>query len=318
MARLYLEALLCAEGRKTASQIASYLGESRSDAVQRLLGSARWDADRVRDELLGAVTCRGDHTEGTLVLHHRCFPKKGVRSVGVEDHFCPRQRRTEHSQVAVLAVFEVGGRRFLVDRELFLPHAWADDPCRRHMAGVPDWVPYRSMSDIAANIVERCSRILPVRHVVAAREFSEDVELDRALEAAAVPHVLEMSDTQLRTLATACRSGRQCGGRQILVRRRHGSREPWSRVPVPQTAPPGWDRFALVRAGAAEPVGVVRSGPSDLVLDDAVSTAAVLRRADECVTRACDLGLDSYECRSWTSWYRHVTLVCSASFCSVG
>ena len=354
-ARLYLEALLQAEGRKTAAHIAEHiagrLGESRVDAVQRLLGSARWDADRVRDELVAAVGCRVGHAAGTLVLHHHCFPKRGAHSVGVEEHYCPQTRRLERSQVAVLAVFESGDQRYLVDRELFLPEAWVDDRRRRQVAGVPDDIGYRTMDHLAAQIVRRCARSLRVREVVAGRDFGRGQELRRAAEAVGVSSTVEMSDTQARHLEAAHGPDRR-GVRERAPRERRALRSgpAWRRLPLtgstqpgsaqpgsaqpgsaqPGSAQPGsvqsgpaqpgpaseWERFVLLRGGTGAPSGLICSLRPGTPVQRAVAAVGALRRGAECVEQACDrVGLDSYECRRWTSWYRHVTLASSALYC---
>ncbi len=51
--------------------------------MQRLLRSARWDADEVRDEVRSYVL---DHlgAEGVLILDETGFLKKGLRSAGVQ------------------------------------------------------------------------------------------------------------------------------------------------------------------------------------------------------------------------------------------
>src|SRR5881275_2478173 len=50
-ALLYLQGILSDVARKNGWQLAEQAGEKRPDGMQRLLTSAVWDQDRVRDEL---------------------------------------------------------------------------------------------------------------------------------------------------------------------------------------------------------------------------------------------------------------------------
>jgi hypothetical protein len=48
----YLKGIVSSVERKNGWQLTEHAGESRPDGMQRLLGSATWDADLVRDESL--------------------------------------------------------------------------------------------------------------------------------------------------------------------------------------------------------------------------------------------------------------------------
>ncbi len=51
----FLRGLLSSAERKNGWQLAEQAGEASPDGMQRLLYQARWDADRVRDDLRGYV-----------------------------------------------------------------------------------------------------------------------------------------------------------------------------------------------------------------------------------------------------------------------
>src|SRR5262249_26847796 len=51
--RRYLAALLAPLPRKNGWQIAEQVGERCPDGIQELLNAAKWDADAVRDDLVG-------------------------------------------------------------------------------------------------------------------------------------------------------------------------------------------------------------------------------------------------------------------------
>jgi hypothetical protein len=47
----YLQGIVSSTPRKNGWQLAEHAGEARPDGMQRLLASAVWDADLVRDDL---------------------------------------------------------------------------------------------------------------------------------------------------------------------------------------------------------------------------------------------------------------------------
>src|SRR5256885_15705677 len=60
-AMAYLRGILSETSRKNGWQLAEHAGEARPDGMQRLLSSAKWDADGVRDDLIkdGVILSRG-------------------------------------------------------------------------------------------------------------------------------------------------------------------------------------------------------------------------------------------------------------------
>src|SRR3954467_435774 len=79
----YVRGLLGDAERKNGWQLAEHLGDPTPDGVQHLLARADWDADAVRDELIGYVRDRLGHPGGVLVVDETGFRKKGTKSCGV-------------------------------------------------------------------------------------------------------------------------------------------------------------------------------------------------------------------------------------------
>ena len=80
----YLAGLLGRVERKNSWQMAEAIGEHDPQGVQRLLNSAKWDADEVRDDLREYVVEQlGDAETGVLIVDETGFLKKGEKSVGV-------------------------------------------------------------------------------------------------------------------------------------------------------------------------------------------------------------------------------------------
>jgi SRSO17 transposase len=79
----YLAGLLAPVERRNGWQLAEQLGERNPDGVQRLLRTARWDAEAVRDDLRAYVVEHLGDPAAVLVIDETGFLKKGTKSVGV-------------------------------------------------------------------------------------------------------------------------------------------------------------------------------------------------------------------------------------------
>jgi SRSO17 transposase len=78
----YLRGLLGNVGRKNGWQLAEHAGERTPDGMQRLLATADWDPDLVRDDLRGYVVEHLGDAGAVLVVDETGFLKKGTTSVG--------------------------------------------------------------------------------------------------------------------------------------------------------------------------------------------------------------------------------------------
>ena len=131
----FLAGLLDPLERRNGWQLAEALGERSPDGVQRLLRTARWEADAVRDDLRAYVVEHLGDPDAVLVVDETGFLKKGTKSVGVARQYSGTAGRIENCQIGVfLAYASVRGQAFL-DRALYLPKAWVADPTRREEAG---------------------------------------------------------------------------------------------------------------------------------------------------------------------------------------
>jgi len=97
----YIQGLLSDTQRNNGWQLAEHLGEATPDGMQHLLARADWDADAVRDDLLGYVAEHLGHPGGVLVADETGFLKKGTKSVGVARQYSGAAGRIENCQVGV-------------------------------------------------------------------------------------------------------------------------------------------------------------------------------------------------------------------------
>jgi DDE superfamily endonuclease len=136
-AAAFLRGLLGEVERKNGWQLAEHASEMTPDGMQRLLTSARWDADALRDDVRAYVVAQLGDPGGVLVVDETGFLKNGNKSAGVRRQYSGTAGRIENCQVGVFLAYASGRGRALVDRELYLPKEWATDAARRTEAHVP-------------------------------------------------------------------------------------------------------------------------------------------------------------------------------------
>src|SRR5215210_8699764 len=92
----FLTGLLDPLERRNGWQLAEALGERSPDGVQRLLRTARWDADAVRDDLAAYVVEHLGDPDAVLVIDETGLLKKGSKSVGVARQYSGTAGRIEN------------------------------------------------------------------------------------------------------------------------------------------------------------------------------------------------------------------------------
>ena len=106
----YVRGLLAPVERKNSWTLAERAGEATPDGMQRLLATADWDADAVRDDLRDYVVEHLGDPGGVLVVDETGFLKKGTRSAGVARQYSGTAGRIENCQIGVFLGYATGGR----------------------------------------------------------------------------------------------------------------------------------------------------------------------------------------------------------------
>jgi SRSO17 transposase len=320
----YLKGLLSPVERKNGWQLAEQAGEPTPDGMQRLLATADWDAEQVRDDLRAYVMEHLGDPEAVLVVDETGFLKKGTKSVGVQRQYSGTAGRIENCQIGVfLAYASARGRTFL-DRELYLPKEWAADRARRQEAGVPAAVEFRTKPQLARAMLERAlAAEVPAAWVTGDEVYGGDRRLRLWLEERQVPHVLAVKSTEPLWTRT---TWRQVAAKTLAaaVPEREwerlsagdGAKGPrvydWARVPIRALPEPGWAYWLLVRRSLTDPTDLayyVCFCPAETPLAALVRAAGTRWAIEESFESAkSEVGLDHYEVRRWPGWYRHSTL----------
>ncbi len=321
-AKRYLAGLLDRVERKNGWQLAEHLGEAGPQGVQRLLNGAGWDADAVRDDLRAYVVEQLGATNGVLIIDETGFLKKGTKSVGVQRQYSGTAGRIENCQIGVFVAYASDAGHAFVDRALYLPETWADDPARRREAGVPDAVTFATKPKLAQEMVARAFAAgVPAAWVTADEIYGESADLRRWLEVNRHPYVLAVScahliwqnGTQVRadhlvgglppTAWATCSAGAGSRGERVAD---------WAWIRVPYEGAAGFAHWLLVRRGLSTPAELAyfrAYGPADAAATELIRVAG-MRWAIEVGFEDAKgvVGLDHYEVRNWTPWHRHITL----------
>ena len=98
--------------------------------MQHLLARAVWDHDGVRDDVRGYVVEHLGDPGAVLVVDETGDLKKGTGTVGVQRQYTGTAGRIENAQVAVYLAYASEAGHAMIDRELYVPQGWIDDPDR--------------------------------------------------------------------------------------------------------------------------------------------------------------------------------------------
>jgi SRSO17 transposase len=202
-ARAFVRGLLAELPRKNCWTIAEHAGDPSPDGMQHLLGRAVWDHDKVRDDIRDYVVEQLGGPRAVLVVDETGDLKKGTTTVGVQRQYTGTAGRIENAQVAVYLVYASSAGHAIVDRELYLPRAWTDDPKRVRAAGIPDQVGFATKPELAMRMLARALDAgVPAGWVAGDEVYGANPALRVALEARGVGYVL----------AVACDHRVVCGG----------------------------------------------------------------------------------------------------------
>jgi SRSO17 transposase len=326
-AQAYLRGLLSPVERKNGWQLAEAVGDRTPYALQHLLGRADWDPDIVREDLRAYVVEHLGDEQAILVVDETGIVKKGTASAGVTKQYTGSVGKVENAQVGVfLAYASPTGVAFL-DRALYLPEEWTNDPARCQQAGIPATVGFATKPQLAQVMLERAQAAgVPAAWVTADSVYGDDRRLRIWLEAHEQAYVLAVSGKEYVNVAATWTQRRvstllhelralpaDAWQRLSAGEGEKGSRwYDWYRLPLVPPLQEGFERSFLVRRSLSDPDDLqayVALAPAGTELADLVQVAG-RRWTIEVAFEAAkgEVGLDQYEVRSFTGWYRHMTL----------
>ena len=330
-AQAYLRGLLSPVERKNGWQLAEAVGDPTPYALQHLLGRADWDPDLVRDDLRTYVVEQLGDPAAILVVDETGVVKKGTASAGVAKQYVGCVGKIENAQVGVFVAYASPQGVAFLDRTLYLPQEWTDDPVRRHQAGIPASVGFATKPQLAQTLLERARAAgVPAAWVTADSIYGDDRRLRMWLEAQEQPFVLAVSgkeDVKEDVNGAATWKGRRVSTllQELTdlpadawqrLSAGDGAKGPrrydWYRLPLVPPLQEDFERWCLVRRSLSDPTDLqayVTFAPEGTALEELVRVAGRRWTIEVAFAAAKgEVGLDQYEVRSWTGWQRHMTL----------
>jgi len=318
----YIRGLLSPVERKNGWQLAEVNGDATPYGIQHLLGRARWDVAAVRDALRSYLVQHMGDPHAVLVLDETGFLKKGQQSAGVARQYSGTAGRVENCQIGVFLAYASVHGHALLDRALYLPKAWTDDSARCAHAGVPAEQLFATKPQLARQLLQRAFEAgVPAAWVTGDSVYGDDRRLRVWLEEQDHAYVMAVSGKEY-----VWRAGRQHQVKSLLaalgtegwdrLSAGDGTKGPrwydWMWLPLSAPWQSDWRRWLLVRRSLSDPTELtayVVFAPHATTLVTVVQVAGSRWTIERSFEEAKgEVGLDHYEVRSWTGWYRHMTL----------
>jgi SRSO17 transposase len=285
--------------------------------------------DIVRDYALETLA----DEDAVLVIDETGFLKQGNASCGVARQYTGSAGKITNCQIGVLASYVSRRGHAFVDRALYLPKEWTDDPERLKAAHVPDEMGFATKPQIARRMIARTVDAKVPFSFVAADSVYGTGEIETMLRRAGKGYVLGVAANHV----FHSWGKKQLVGGSAAKIAQNLPKSAWRRLSAGEgtkglrlhdwayleladlnageynNALTGeWTRGLLIRRNIADgdwaffSTWCSKGTPMQkLVLVEGHRWAI----EDSFETAKNELGLDHNESRSWHGWHRHVSLV---------
>src|SRR6201998_4658537 len=149
----FLDGLLGNEPRKTGWMRAEAAGDPGPWRQQAILGRGRWDADALRDIVRDYALETLADDAAVLVIDETGFLKQGKASCGVARQYTGSAGKITNCQIGVVGSYVSRHGHGFIDRALYLPKEWTDDPARMKAAHVPAKPGFATKPQIARQMI---------------------------------------------------------------------------------------------------------------------------------------------------------------------
>jgi SRSO17 transposase len=226
--------------------------------------------------------------------------------------------------VAVYLAYAAPGGSTLIDRDVYLPKAWTDDPAGCTAAGIPEDVEFATKITLARRMLTRaCDAGVPAAWATADEFYGGDRHLRRDLQARSIGYVLAVAKSHRVTARTAdgpVRADRLIGtltsrswNRMSAGAGSKGDRDydwAWTTIMAPGDEAAGCHSLLVRRRISDGELAFYRCwSPRPTSLRVLVRVAGTRWNVETCFQTSKIIGLDEPQVRRWDSWYRHITLV---------
>src|SRR5664280_1698088 len=276
----FLDGLLGNEPRKTGWMRAEAAGDPGPWRQQAILGRGRWDADVLRDIVRDYALETLADGDAVLVIDETGFLKQGKASCGVARQYTGSAGKITNCQIGVFASYVSRHGHAFIDRALYLPKAWTDDPERMTAAHVPGDVSFATKPQMARRMIARASAATIAQNLPKSawrRLSAGDGTKGARLHDWAYLELADLDAGEFNSTLTG-----------------------------------KWTRGLLIRRNVAD--GDLAFFSTWCLKDTSMKKLVSVEGhrwaiEDSFETAKNELGLDHNETRSWHGWHRHVSLV---------
>ncbi len=260
--------------------------------------------------------------DGVLIVDETRFKRKGTKSAGVGRQYSATVGRIENCQIGVFLAYRSSKGHALIDRKLYLPKAWCEDPTRCREARISDTKPFATKPALARVMLKRAvAARISARWVADDEVYGSDSKFRNLLVKQELNYVVTIScqqrlfrndshsrvDEHVRTMKTSAWKKLSCGqgtkGDRVY--------EGWL-VPFGVLTDDGKRKGLLVRRSLRNKTDIANYftlAAARMRLQNLVNVACSRWAIEECFEQSRqETGLDESEVRSWHTWYRHITL----------
>jgi SRSO17 transposase len=198
----YLHGLLLDIPRKSIEPMILTLKGADANAVramQQFLGDGAWQDTSILQRHWREVDQTLGEEDGVLTLDGSDFLKQGQESVGVKRQYCGEVGKRANCQAGVFLGYASSQGYTLLDRRLYLPQEWVEDPAyadRRRKCGVPPKIGFQTKPQLGWEMIRAVvdAQTLRCRWVTCDEAFGRDTDfLDQVARSglwyfAEVPH----------------------------------------------------------------------------------------------------------------------------------
>jgi len=323
----YVRGLLSAEERKNSWTLSERAGNGTPDGMQRLLSTTDWDPHLVRDDLQRYVVDHLGDSGGVVIIDETGFLKKGTRSAGVARQYSGTAGRIENSQIGVFLTYSTAAGRTFLDRELYLPKGWTEDRDRCALAGIGEDVGFATKPELAMMMLQRAhDNGVPAQWATADEVYGQHSRLRAKCEELGLSYVLAVGVNQHMIAGPGQREGQEFRSDALIAAlpvkawrtysagkgAKGDRRYDWARVRVHGINHPDAAYWLLARRSLSDPTDLAYylcHAPARTSLADLATVAGTRWAIEETFqTSKGQTGLDHYQVRQYTGWYRHITL----------
>ena len=333
----FLDGLLGSERRKTGWMRAEAAGDPGPWRQQAILGRGRWEADSLRDLVRGYALETLADDDAVLVFDETGFLKQGKASCGVARQYTGSAGKITNCQIGVFACYVSPHGHAFIDRALYLPKAWTDDPARMKAAHVPEKKAFATKPALAVGMIERAiAAAVPFAFVAADSVYGVGA-VESTLRRAGKGYVLGIASNHSvtswgKTKPIADTAESVAKGLAPSDWKRlsagDGAKGPrlydWAYVELADIDASDygasrlglWTRGLLIRRTIADHDLAFFStwAPAGTTIEKLVRVEGCRWAIEDSFeTAKNELGLDHNETRSWHGWHRHVSLVMMAT-----